>query len=144
MIGALSKLFGMWYNLSIIVGVVLLAFSLILFRSTFLLLRSGSRAVATVIALEKVSDSDGDSYTPLFRFHTVSNEEVTYRPSFSSNPPGWSVGEETMIAYDPADPTEAKLLTYWGTFAGPIILLATALPFLVIGLGYHLTKPFLV
>lgn len=134
----------MWYNLSLIVGGVLLVISLILFRNSLLFLRTSSRAAATVIEIEKSSDSDGDSYTPIFRFYTAMNQEMTYRPSFSSNPPGWEIGEETTIAYDPDDPVNARLLTYWGTFVGPIVLLAASLPFIVIGLGYHLTKPLLV
>jgi len=102
------------------------------------------RAEATVIDLEHSKDSDGDDvYKPTFKFMTKQNQEIEYRYSFSTKPASWTIGDKTTIAYDPNHPTDAKVLTYFGTFNITIILLAIAMPLIVVGAGYYLTNPYL-
>lgn len=133
----------MLHNLFLALGIILLVISLVVLKKTFAFLKSSERATATVIELEKIEDSEGTTYKPVFQFHTRANEEYLFRPNFSSSPAGWSIGEETTIAYNPKDPTDAKLLTYFGTFTWSIILMAIAMAFMVMGIGYYIAQPYL-
>ncbi|MEI9943253.1 MAG: DUF3592 domain-containing protein [Chitinophagaceae bacterium] len=133
----------MWYTLTLAVGIILLIISLSILRKSLAFLRSSERAVGTVIELERIRDSDGDTFKPIFKYKTISNQEFIYRPISSSNPPGWKIGEEATIAYDPNNPSVARLLTYFGTFSWTIILMAIAMPFIVVGGGYHLSQALL-
>lgn len=133
----------MLYNLSLAVGIVLLVISLGFLRATFSFLKSSERVTATVIELETIEDSEGTTYKPVYKFKTLAGEEYLCRPNFSSSPASWSIGEETLIAYNPQDPADARLLSYFGTFSWTIILTAIAMPFIVIGAGYHIAQQFL-
>ncbi|WP_369681672.1 DUF3592 domain-containing protein [Ferruginibacter sp. HRS2-29] len=89
------------------------------------------------------TDSDGTSYTPIFRFKTNANREVTFRYPFSTAPSSWEVGDETTIVYDMNNPSSAKVLTYFGVFSWTVALMAIAMPLIVIGGGYYVAQHFL-
>ncbi len=133
----------MLYHLSLAVGILLLVISLIFLRTTLAFLKNSERATAVVTKLETIEDSEGTTYKPVFTFRTAAGAEYLCRPNFSSSPASWAVGEETVIVYNPQDPTDAKLLTYFGTFSWTIILMAVAMPFIVIGAGYQVAQQFL-
>ncbi|MET0461620.1 MAG: DUF3592 domain-containing protein [Chitinophagaceae bacterium] len=130
----------MWYTLTLIVGLVLLAISLFLLRESLAFLRSSERAIGTVIELKSISDSDGTTYKPVFRFKTNLGEEIVYTHHSSSNPPGWDIGDKATFAYDAGNPSVARLMTYFGTFNWTVILMSIAMPMIVIGGGYHLSQ----
>jgi hypothetical protein len=103
-------------------------------------LKKSERSVATVIEMVTVSDSDGSTYKPVFKFKTALGQEIIHRHNTSSSPPTWKVGEETTIAYELDNPSRARLLTYFGTFSWTIVLMAIAMPMIVIGGGYYLSQ----
>jgi hypothetical protein len=129
----------MWYNITFATGIILLLISLYILKGSLAFLRNNKRATATVIEMLTVKDSDGDTYKPVFKFKTESKEEVIFKSSTSSRPPAWHVGEETTIIYDPSNPSSARLMTYFGMFSWSIILMAIAMPMIVIGGGYYLS-----
>ncbi len=133
----------MWYNIPLFLGAVLLIAGLLFFRQTVRFIRESERAVAEVIEVERVKDSDGDTFRPIFRYRTLSGREVILRPTGSSSPSGWNVGDQANVAYSADKPEDAIVLTYFRAFALPVILLAVAMPMLVVGGGYHLTQQFL-
>jgi hypothetical protein len=133
----------MWYSITLTVGLALLIASLFFFRKTIGFIKSSERTTATVIKLEEISSSDGRTWKPIFKYTTYTGKEYTYRASFSSSPSPWKVGDEAQLAYEPANPQKAKLLTYLGSFGLPITLLTIAMPLLVFGGGFFVTKMFL-
>jgi hypothetical protein len=131
----------MWYTITLIAGVLILISSLFALRESLEFLRSSERAVATVMDLEHVQDSDGDiTFKPIFKFTTNLNQEVIYRHHSSSKPASWQFGEQATIAYKASDPSDAKLMTYFGVFNWTVILMSIAMPMIVIGGGYHLSQ----
>lgn len=130
----------MWYTVTLAIGIVLLIISLTKLKDSLAFLRNSERATGTVIELERINGSDGDTYKPIFKFKTSLNQETIYRHISSSDPPSWKIGDEATIAYDPSSPSEARLLTYFGTFSWTIVLMAVAMPLIVIGGGYHLSQ----
>ena len=70
----------MGYTIALTIGILLLITGLILFGQSVRLIKNGNRAVATVIELERVSSrKKGSSYTPIFQFKTLTNEEIIYK-----------------------------------------------------------------
>jgi hypothetical protein len=133
----------MFYGITLAIGLILLTISLFIFKESLAFIRKSERATGTVTEMVPVNGSDGVTYKPIFKFKTSTNQEVIYRHISSSSPPNWSVGEEATIAYDPNDPSVARLLTYFGTFSWTIVLMAIAMPLIVIGGGYYVAQLFL-
>jgi hypothetical protein len=130
----------MWYNITLAIGLFLFGLSLYIFKNAMSFVRKSERTEATVIDLERIPGSDGDTFKPVFTYKPNQGQTLEYRSMSSSRPPSWKLGEKAVIAYDPADPSSAKLLTYFGVFGPGIVLLALALPFIVVGGGYHVSQ----
>jgi hypothetical protein len=131
----------MWYTLTLIAGIALLVISLFLLRESLLFLRRTERATGTVIELAQWKNSEGTTqYKPIFKYKTSLNQELIYRHNFSTNPPAWEIGDEALIAYDPNKPSVARLVTYFGAFSWTIVLMAIAMPLIVVGGGYYLAQ----
>ena len=133
----------MFYSISLTIGIILLVISLFIFKESLAFIRKSDRAIGTVIELEKIDGTDGVTCKPIFKFKTSTNQEIIYRHISSSSPPNWYVGEEATIAYDPTNPTTARLLTYFGAFSWTIVLMAISMPLIVIGGGYYVAQIFL-
>jgi hypothetical protein len=133
----------MGYTISLTTGIILLFLSLWFLRQSISFIKKNERAVATVLALEEVRDSDGITYKPVFKFLTADKKEIHFRHFASSSPPAFNVGEEVGVSYDTSDPSKAKILSYFGAFGWSIILMALSMPLLVIGGGYYLSKSIL-
>lgn len=129
----------MVYVILLLVGIGLTAFALFKLRESLTMLRSGYSAEAMVVDLKVSSDSDGDTYAPVFEFSTHDHQSVQYLEAVYSSPSSWSVGDHARIFYDPQNTQKVMVCTYWGMFRWPVILLAIAMPFLVIGGGYFIT-----
>jgi hypothetical protein len=132
----------MWYGISLSVGIILLVISLFKLTESISFLKKGEKANAVVFELEKISGSDGPVYKPIFRFKDYSGQEYIYRHNLSASTPTWKIGDRARVIYDPLNPGEARLLTYFGSFSATIILLALALPLITIGAGYYLAMAF--
>jgi Protein of unknown function (DUF3592) len=133
----------MGYAISLAIGIILLIISLFLLKESMSFIKNGERTKATVIELEKITHSKGATYKPVFKFNTILNQEIIYRHNVSSSPPTWKVGDETTVIYDLNDPQKVKLLSYFGVFSWTIILMAIAMPLIVIGGGYYIAQSFL-
>jgi len=107
------------------VGIGCLIWSVIsLFRiSSFL--RRCTETRGEVVRLERSSGSgrfaDYDC-APVFRFLTAAGESVTVTSDIASSPPGFTEGQPVRVLYDPANPSEAKIHSFfqtWGDFLIP-------------------------
>ncbi len=130
----------MWYTLTLVVGITLLFISIFKCRESLAFLKNSERTVGKVIDLEHIQGNDGPTYKAIFKFTTKANKDITFRQNSSSNPPSWRVDEEVMIAYDPQNPDQARVLSYFGVFSWSIVLMAIAMPAIVVGGGYHLAS----
>ncbi len=130
----------MGYNTALIAGIMLLIVACFTLNHSLTFLRSGEKAVGTVIRFEKSTDTENKSVTPIFQFTARDNRQYTFRHFISTNPPAWDIGEKSTIIYNPADPTQAKLLTYFGVFNWTIECVAFGLPLIVFGGGKHIAR----
>ncbi|MFM7486067.1 MAG: hypothetical protein ACKO13_04000, partial [Cytophagales bacterium] len=59
-----------------------------------------------------------------------------FQYEISSNPIVWKRGEEVSIVYDPANPTYAKVVSFWSLYRWSIILAIIATPLILLSIGY--------
>ncbi|MBS1554770.1 MAG: DUF3592 domain-containing protein [Bacteroidetes bacterium] len=105
------------YLLVLFVGLALLFWSFYKFRQTEELLSVGKYARATVAELNEEDSGDGTTFRPIFRYkNEVTGEMVEFQYEISSNPIVWKRGEEVSIVYDPANPTYAKVVSFWSLY----------------------------
>jgi hypothetical protein len=78
-----------------------------------------------VIDLERISDSDGTSYSPIFEYQ-VGGRTYTYESVNSSNPPTHDVGEQTTLLVMPEDPQSAREDSFWELWLLPAIMCPVA------------------
>ncbi|WP_461087427.1 DUF3592 domain-containing protein [Spirosoma gilvum] len=133
----------MVYSIMLLVGIVLVGISASLFSKAVVLIKSGSRTIATVDRLEKEKSKKGYTYRPVFKYNTISGQEVYYSYMFAASPPDWEVGEKVTVVYNASDPDNPVILTYFGAFGWAVIWLAVAMPLLIIGGGYFLSQLYL-
>lgn len=133
----------MVYNIILLAGLILFGISLYFLKKSLDFLKSGTRTTAVVVQLHEKSDSDGRTWAPVFEYKTHQNQKIRYNYPISSSPAAWTVGEEAAVVYDPNNPENAKVLTYFGTFGRAVIFMAIALPMLLIGGGYYLSLSYL-
>jgi hypothetical protein len=133
----------MWqYYMILGAGVILLLLAVFSFRNTLTFMKKSEKTTGTVISLRTIQ-SEGEVYVPVFSYQTKDNRVLTYELAEGSNPPSWKIGETETILYDPANPSKARLYTYFRLFTWTLVLTSLALPLLVIGGGYFVAELFL-
>ena len=122
----------MGYLLTFLVGACLLVLSVSKFSKAVSLIKSGHRVVAVVDRLEKEKSKKGYTYRPIFKYNTITGQEITHSYMFSASPPDWQVGEKATVVYNASDPENPVILTYFGAFGWAVIWLAVAVPLLIV------------
>lgn len=123
---------------------------MILVFATFLLIvriqyiRNGIITEATVVnnyIVEATSTDDSDTLHVTFKFHTLNNEEITFKEEFSVSE-NWYRGKQATIAYQTYNPQRVVFITYWGSFGLVTILFSAALLLVLIAAGYYWAEDF--
>jgi hypothetical protein len=110
---------GMWLCLADAVLFLLVAVGFAL-NTTIFLTRS-IRAEGKITALLEVEDDDGGiTYRPVFTFGTSNGTSQTIRSDAGSNPPGFELGQTVPIRYETADPSVARIDTFWQIWPFPV------------------------
>ncbi len=113
------------------------------FRWAVRLVRRGEITTAKVVAVKYKEGYRNDkkksmyrAYYPEYAFVTRENVVHRFEHTITSERPGWRIGQETNVVYDPADPRRVNVIGYWPLFLGGILLASLAAPLVVIGGGY--------
>jgi hypothetical protein len=116
-------------------GPCLLVLSVISLIRTRSFLRRCEEVNGEVVRLEQSTDRDryGYTYAPVFSFTTGDGRTYTVTSDVSSNPPGFSVGEAVRVRYDPVNPQDARIHSFFQTWGAAIISGAVGVAFLGIG-----------
>ncbi|MEI2271733.1 DUF3592 domain-containing protein [Sphingobacterium sp. ML3W] len=124
----------------LLIGLALLVMGILAFLSSRRLNVNGYTVEATVVENIPSHESEGGTmYTALMEYH-IGDKIKTFSPNARSNPPAYNIDEKVRLIYDPNNANDVRILSYWGLYLGSIILLAFALPMLLIGSGYFLFK----
>jgi hypothetical protein len=100
---------------------------------TLYFIQHASHADGTVIALTQRVDDEDRSVTPTFAFKTPAGVSITTKSNTSSNP-GFSLGDEVPVLFDPTDPQNAKIATNGQLWLMPIIFGIISVLFTPIGI----------
>ncbi|MFG1948111.1 DUF3592 domain-containing protein [Nonomuraea sp. NPDC048826] len=136
--GRLPTLVGGIFALA---GLVLLCVTIVLAVSTASFLASAERTDGTVVELtartSTTRNSDGylrrsTTWYPTVEF-TAGGRQYSFESSTGNNPPAYAKGESVPVAYDPADPSDAQIASFWSAYLGPVITGALGLVFTPVG-----------
>lgn len=125
------------YGGMFIISFVLIYFAIKQYESTIELINNGIKTSGKVIDLIEISDSDGSTYKPVFKFTDKTGAEITFKSSVSSSPASYKIGDSVKIIYS-KDNDERKIVSFWGLYRWTILCLSFAAPLMIIGGGYLL------
>lgn len=127
----------------LILGLVLLGFSIAQYIKTKKMMATAIYGDATVIENRLVTSRDdrGSSilYQPVMEIK-YKDKTFSYSPNFRSNPATYKIGEQVPVVFEASDPQSARIVSYWGIHLATLILMIFALPMITIGGGYVLFK----
>ena len=90
----------------------------------------------TIVKLVDYRDSDGDTmYRPVAEYFDARGRRYEFSSNTSSSSPGFRIGEEVDILYDPLKPHDARIDTWGQRFLLPVIFSGMGSLFVLIGLG---------
>lgn len=127
----------MWYKLYLLTGLILLVISLSLLKQTINFIGKSEKAIGTVVSLE----ADDGAYSPVFEIKIKEHLPVVYELPAASNPPAWDIREQATFLYDRENPEEVRMMSYFWLFNWTIVLMALAIPLLIVGGGYFILQP---
>ncbi len=130
---------GMWlvlYAFFLLLGCVLAYFSYQQYQKTQQLLVDGIRTVGIVKHMVITQDDDGAMYSPVFEFTDRANQDHEFKSNIRSRPPAYEVGERVKLVYERKNPSNVKVVSFWGLYAASIILAMVAAPLLILGFSY--------
>lgn len=121
-----------------LIGLILGFFALKQFHRTCKIISVGIKTDAKIFDFETVSDSVGDTFTPLFEYFNSSGIRKEYSGEIGHAQPSMQIGDTVQIIYNEENEHDVKVVSYWGLFRWTILLFVFAAPFMIIGGGYLL------
>jgi hypothetical protein len=101
---------------------------------------SDRHAEGTVVELVPSGSGSSPRYRARVEFATSAGTHVRFLSSISSNPPPARLGEHVDVRYNPDDPHDATINTYWQVWFLPTLLGIIGAPFLLVGTGFGIVS----
>ncbi len=104
-------------------GIGLLGATLWVTATSMAALDAPARAEGRVVAIERRRAVKGGSlYTPVVRYAPAGGDTVEFEaPSFPWPSP-FAVGDPVVVAYDPARPEDAAVVSFWTLWFLPLVM----------------------
>ncbi len=128
---------GYLYGGMLLLSMVLIFSAVKQYSNTKALLSTGTPTVATVIDMIEVRSSDGYTYKPVYEYVDGVGAKVVFESSISAKPAPHDIGDQVDIICS-QNGDDRKIVSFWGLYRWPVILLSLASPLLIIGGGYLL------
>jgi hypothetical protein len=125
-----------------VLGGILLGVGVVQMISTAVFLRNAERAAGEVIRLESVRNAaplmdsvegSGVFFYPVIRFETRASDLREFRSRWGRPNPELNEGSEVTVVYNPADPEQAHLDSWFAVWGASIVWNGLALIFLLFG-----------
>lgn len=136
-------------SLLLVVGLVCLAVAATTYLVTNRFVATAEQTTGTVTGLEERTstrrDADGHTrrrtvFVPVVRFTTTDGEAVEFRGSNGSDPPAHDVGDTVTVAYDPDDPSGARIVGFADLYLLPLIFGGVGLVLTAAGVSVLLVR----
>ena len=125
------------FSVFLALGLLMIGGALFVCNSVRTFDANATKTTGTVLELvastSKNSQGSSTTYAPLVSYTDNSGGTHQYKPNYSSNPPGYEVGEKVDVFYDPKNPDDVKLGGL-GEYTGAFVLGGIGLVFALIGL----------
>jgi len=119
-----------------LVGFILTALAVFFLLRTRSFMETAEQTQGTVINMLYSRSSDGGGgYSAVYRFRTITGQEVEVRDNLSSNPPQFKVGQTIDVLYDPENPQSARIKKWFNLYFLPALLGFLGIIFGCIGIG---------
>jgi hypothetical protein len=119
-----------------LLGGLLVLIGVFLFFRTKMFIGKAQEVKGTVIQLVFSQGSeDGGGYSPVYQFKTLEGQDIMVQDSLSSNPPGFKVGQEIQVLYDPENPRKARIKKWMNLYFMPVLFGGLGLIFGGVGIG---------
>lgn len=86
----------------------------------------------------------GTLYTPLFTYTDLRGGVRRGRSNAASDPRAYAIGDPIPLRYDPRDPSDVRVDTFWAFWLGPIVCAFLGIPLLVFAVIFLLVVPFAI
>ncbi len=126
--------FTTWLKVLVILGVVGLLVAAAWFIHIQQFLADAVTTQGSISQIVEEFDSEGHlTYTPEIQFQDRSGQLRTIRTFISSNEGDYHVGQPMPVLYNPQNPAQATVATFWEIYIGCTILLIVSLAALIGG-----------
>lgn len=123
----------------VVLGVGLLVAGAFAYRSTRTFLAGAAAAEGTIVAYAEARDQEGHlSYYPVVSFSPKDGQRVEFQARTGGSSRG-PLGERVAVRYDPRNPHEAAINSFFSLWFAPLLLLALGLGFAGIGAALLVT-----
>jgi len=120
-------------------GPVLLAYSVVSVVRTRAFLRRCAETSGEVVHLEHSTDRMGttsyESYAPVFAFMAANGKAYRVTSTVYSSPADFNVGDCVRVRYDPANPQDARIHSFFEIWGTALISGTVGLPFSLLAAG---------
>ena len=124
------------YIIFALAGGFALFFSFNSFVHQWNFLKTASHSSGTVIENVQIASSKGRStFSPVIEFYTQNGEKVAFKSLNSSNPPQYTIGQKVEVLYQPDNPKNAQIHSFFSFWLGTIFSGVLGFLFLGVGLG---------
>jgi hypothetical protein len=96
-------------------------------------LKGAMETDGTVVAMVRLSDSDGVTYAPVVGFIDQDGEYWKSNPGVGSSPAGFKVGDRVRVLYERSNPRAARIHSFFQVWGLALILLVVGVGFVAFG-----------
>jgi hypothetical protein len=118
----------------IVIGVAAVTGSWLWVRHRTEFLHHALSARGTVVELVASTNSGSTTWAPVVEFTPKGRRPIRFRHPVGSSHPGWHVGQQVAVLYDPSEPSRAMIDQGWWTAAFPYLPGLLGLLFLACGI----------
>lgn len=140
------KVVRLVFSIFFVIGVGLLIGSYFTVRHTRHFLQVAVSVPGVVVEnIYRESSGSGNqgpswSYYPRIRFETTDSQRIDFVSGTGSNPPSYSVNEPVTVLYDPRQPYDASLNSFWSLWGATMVLVILGVAFTSPGIGWFVWK----
>jgi hypothetical protein len=125
------------YSVLLFIGPCAVVFFIVSFVQTKAFLRRSVEVSGEVVRLERSTDRSGGTtyieYAPVFSLSAANGETYTVTSNLASSPADFSVGESVRVRYDPVDPQNARIHTFFQTWGAAVLSGIVGIGFIGVG-----------
>ncbi|MFN4147700.1 MAG: DUF3592 domain-containing protein [Runella sp.] len=126
----------MFHFIFILLGLIFLVIAWFIYQNQreFLTTAKTAEGVVKQLMFSSSRKSRG-TYHPLVEFQTPDGQIHSFRSETGSNPAAYEVGERVEVKYDPRNPSQAKLNSFWDLWGLLAVLAGFGMIFFMVGVG---------